>query len=106
MRVIFHVDMDCFFAQVEERENPTIKGKPVVVGADPKQGSGRGVVCTCNYEARKFGIHSALPISTAYKKCPHAIFLPVNMKLYSSACQEVMSVLRSFSPHFEQMSIE
>ena len=75
-RVIFHVDMDQFFAAVEERGHLEYKGKPVVVGADPKKGKGRGVVSTCNYEARKFGIHSAMPISRAWKRCPEAIYLP------------------------------
>ncbi|MBU2577218.1 DNA polymerase IV, partial [Patescibacteria group bacterium] len=77
-RIILHIDMDYFFAQVEERENPRFKGKPVVVGADPKEGKGRGVVSTSNYQARKYGIHSALPISKAFELCPQAIFLPVN----------------------------
>ena len=66
-RIILHLDMDYFFAQIEERENPQFKGKPVVVGADPKGGRGRGVVSTANYEARKYGIHSAMPISKAYQ---------------------------------------
>jgi DNA polymerase IV (DinB-like DNA polymerase) len=74
--------MDYFFAQVEERENPQFKGKPLVVGADPKKGQGRGVVATANYEARQYGIHSALPISKAYQLYPQAIFLPVNIELF------------------------
>ena len=106
MRIILHVDMDYFFAQVEERENPSLKGKPVVVGADPKEGRGRGVVCTSNYEARKFGIKSALPISIAWRKCPTAIFLPVNGSLYSEASRAVMKIFRSFADKFEQMSID
>lgn len=67
--------MDAFFAAIEQRDNPLYRGKPVVVGADPKGGRGRGVVSTCSYEARAFGIHSAMPISIAYRKCPGAIFL-------------------------------
>jgi len=73
-RIILHIDMDAFFAQVEERENPQFKGKPVVVGADPKGGKGRGVVSTANYEARKYGIHSAMPISKAFELCPSYLF--------------------------------
>ena len=79
-RIILHVDMDSFFASVEVRERPELKGLPVVVGSDPKRG--RGVVSTCSYEARKYGIHSAMPISKAYKLCPDCAFLPVNMQLY------------------------
>lgn len=106
MRIILHVDMDYFFAQVEERENPELKGKPVVVGADPKEGKGRGVVATCNYIARKFGIKSALPISTAWHKCPTAVFLPVNMHLYADASLKVMEIFRSFTDKFEQVSVD
>ena len=106
MRIILHVDMDCFFAQCEERERPQIKGKPVVVGADPKNGAGRGVVSTCNYDARKFGIKSAMPISTAWKRCPNAIFLPHNFELYSSASRAVMEIFRKYSNKFEQVSID
>jgi len=106
MRIILHVDMDYFFAQVEERENPSIKGKPVVVGADPKQGKGRGVVSTCNYEARKFGIKSAMPISIAWRKCPAAVFLPVKMELYADASRKVMTIFSKFADKFEQVSID
>jgi len=106
MRIILHVDMDYFFAQVEERENPAIKGKPVVVGADPKEGKGRGVIATCNYEARKFGLRSAMPISVAYRKCPTAVFLPGNMALYADASRKVMAIFRSFADMFEQGGID
>ena len=74
-RIIFHVDMDYFFAAVEEREHPDYRGKPVIVGADPKDGKGRGVVSTCNYAARSFGVRSGMPISRAWKLCPNAICL-------------------------------
>jgi len=91
------LDMDYFFAQVEERESPQFKGKPVVVGAEPKQGKGRGVVSTCNYEARKFGIHSAMPISKAYQLCPEAVFLPPNFELYSKTSTHIMNIIQKFS---------
>lgn len=105
-RIVLHVDMDSFFASVEVREHPELKGKPVVVGADPKGGSGRGVVSTCSYEARKFGIHSALPVSKAYKLCPECVFLPVRMELYKSVSANVMAIIRGFAEKFEQVSVD
>jgi DNA polymerase IV (DinB-like DNA polymerase) len=105
-RIIFHADMDSFFASVEVRERPELKGLPVVVGSDPKGGSGRGVVSTCSYEARKYGIHSAMPISQAYKLCPDAVFLPVNMKLYAGVSAKVMELLKRFAGRFQQVSVD
>ena len=105
-RIILHIDMDYFFAQIEERENPQFKEKPVVVGADPRGGRGRGVVSTANYEARKYGIHSALPISKAYQLCPNAIFLPVNMELYQKVSENIMEIIKKYSPVFEQVSLD
>ena len=101
-----HVDMDAFFASVEERDNPDFRGKPVVVGADPRGGKGRGVVSACSYEARKFGIHSAMPVSIAYKKCPRAVFLPVNMEKYSRVSEKIFSVFERFTPDVEAISID
>jgi len=98
--------MDYFFAQVEERENPRFKGKPVIVGADPKGGKGRGVVSTANYEARKYGIHSALPISKAYELCPTAIFLPVNMELYQKVSEKIMEIIKKYSKIWEIVSLD
>jgi DNA polymerase IV (DinB-like DNA polymerase) len=105
-RIIFHVDMDHFFTAVEEREHLEYKGKPVVVGADPKEGKGRGVVSTCNYEARKFGIRSGMPISKAWKLCPEAVYLPVNYELYTKVSNEIMEILRKNADKFEQWGID
>jgi DNA polymerase IV (DinB-like DNA polymerase) len=105
-RIILHVDMDYFFAQIEERENPQFKGKPIVVGADPKGGKGRGVVSTANYEARKFGIKSGMPISKAWQLCPNAIFLPVNIELYQKVSDEIMEIVKKYSPIYEIVSLD
>lgn len=105
-RIVFHVDMDSFFASVEVRERPELKGLPVIVGSDPKGGAGRGVVSTCSYEARKYGIHSAMPISQAYRLCPQAVFLPVNMKLYAGVSAGVMELLHGFADKFQQVSVD
>ncbi|MBS7633208.1 DNA polymerase IV [Candidatus Bathyarchaeota archaeon] len=105
-RIIFHLDMDHFFTAVEEREHPEYKGKPVVVGADPKEGRGRGVVSTCNYEARKFGVRSGMPISKAWKLCPQAVYLPVNYELYVRVSNQIMSMLRGYADKFEQWGID
>ncbi len=105
-RTIMHVDLDAFYAACEQREHPEWQGKPVVVGADPKQGNGRGVVMTCSYEARKFGIKSAMPISKAYRFCPTAIYTPPNFPLYTAASDAVMNILRSYGDKFEQVSID
>ncbi|MFY9457629.1 MAG: DNA polymerase IV [Candidatus Spechtbacterales bacterium] len=113
-RTIFHIDLDAFFASCEERENPQFRGKPIVVGADPNspagEGTGRGVVSTANYIARKFGIHSAMPISQAWRLCPRAIFLPVNSALYSRVSGAVMKILKNaaqkYNGKFEQAGID
>ncbi len=105
-RVILHVDMDAFFAAVEQRENPVIKGKPVIIGADPQGGRGRGVVSTCSYEARKFGVHSAMPISRAYKLCPHAVYLPPNGRLYSQVSRSIFKIFYDFTDAVEPLSID
>lgn len=105
-RIILHVDMDAFFAAIEQRNHPEYTGKPLVVGADPKKGSGRGVVSTCSYEARKFGIHSAMPISRAYKLCPHAIFVPPNGKLYGQVSREIFKIFYNYTDRVEPLSID
>lgn len=104
-RRIIHIDMDAFFAAVEERRNPALAGRPVVIGGrgDPTK---RGVVSTANYEARKYGIHSAMPLQTAYKLCPHAVFLPVDYEEYLAASSQFKSVLPSISPVIEDIGID
>jgi len=106
VRYIVHVDMDAFFAAVEQRDNSDYRGKPVIVGADPKEGKGRGVVAACSYEARKYGIHSALPISIAYRKCPQGIYLFPDGKKYARESAKVFEILRRFTPDVEPVSID
>lgn len=105
-RTILHLDMDAFFAAVEELDHPRYRGKPVIVGADPKGGRGRGVVATANYEARKFGLHSAMPISQAYRRCPHGIYLRGRYDRYAEVSRQVMVILEDFSPTIEKISID
>ena len=107
-RIILHLDMDYFFAQVEERRNPYLRTRPVIVGADPRGGHGRGVVSTANYIARRFGVRSGMPISTAYKRCSHAEFISVHMGDYGEVSQCIFSILRELAPSapFEQVSID
>lgn len=106
MRVILHVDLDAFFPSVELREHPELKGKPVVVGADPKGGTGRGVVSSASYEARKFGIRSAMPISRAWKLCPDCVYLRPHFDLYVPASNSVMNILKGHADKFEQGGID
>lgn len=105
-RIIFHVDMDQFFAAVEERERPEIRGKLVVVGADPKEGKGRGVVSTCNYEARKYGVKSGMPISQSWQLCPDAVYLPVNYSLYQKVSVQIMAILQGYADKFERWGLD
>lgn len=98
--------MDAFYSSVEQRENPNLKGKPVIVGADPRAGKGRGVVAGCSYEARRFGVHSAQPISQAYRLCPNGVYLRPNFTLYEQASEKVVGLLRQFTEKLEQMSID
>ena len=100
---IMHVDMDAFFASIEQRDQPLLKGKPVIVGGEP---GGRGVVSTCSYEARKFGVKSAMPIALAVKKCPDGIFIRPNGKKYMYASMKVIEVLNGYSPKVEPTSID
>jgi DNA polymerase IV len=105
-RSILHVDMDAFYAAVEQRDNPAIRGKPVIVGADPRGGQGRGVVSTASYEARKFGVASAMPISQAYRLCPHGVYVPVDMEKYAGVSKQVQAVFRRFTDLVEPVSID
>jgi DNA polymerase-4 len=105
-RSIVHVDMDAFYAAVEQLDNPACKGKPVIVGADPKEGMGRGVVAACSYEARKLGIRSALPISRAWKLCPQGVFVRPRMKRYVEVSHQVMDVFRRYTDLVEPLSID
>jgi nucleotidyltransferase/DNA polymerase involved in DNA repair len=102
-RIIFHVDMDAFFAAVEQRDNPQYRGKPLIVGAKP---GNRGVVSTASYEARKFGIHSAMPINEAFSRCPQGIFITPRMEVYERVSGQIMRILEQFSPQIEQVSVD
>lgn len=103
-RSIGHVDLDAFFAAVEQRDNPALLGKPVVVGGGGP--TDRGVVSAASYEARKFGVRSAMPLRTAGALCPQAVFLPVDGRKYSAVSRQVMEVLRRYTPSVEQVSID
>ena len=105
-RTILHVDMDAFYASVEQRSHPELRGKPLIVGSDPKGGKGRGIVATCSYEARKFGVHSAQPISQAWRMCPQGIYVQPDMPKYARASECVMRILLDFSDLVEQVSID
>lgn len=105
-RIILHADMDAFYAAVEAREDPSIAGKPVVVGADPQQGRGRGVVAACSYEAREYGIHSAMPISEAFRRCPGAVFLPPRMHLYADISERILHIFEGYTDLVERISID
>lgn len=105
-RSIVHVDMDAFFAAIEQRDNPALKGKPVIVGADPKGGRGRGVVSTCSYEARKFGVRSAMPISEAWRRCPQGVYVHPNFHKYEEASGLIRKAFYEFTPDIEQVSID
>jgi DNA polymerase-4 len=102
-RAIAHVDMDAFYASVEQRDRPELRGLPVIVGADPK---GRGVVSAASYEARVFGVRSAMPIGKAARLCPHGVFVPVDMEKYARVSDEIMALLGDFSPLVEPVSVD
>lgn len=105
-RTILHVDMDAFYAAVEIREDPSLRGKPVVIGSDPRLGSGRGVVSTANYEARRYGVHSALPISVAWRRCPQAVYIRPRIKFYADISARIFAIFRSFTDQVETLSLD
>ncbi len=114
IRIIGHLDMDAFFASIEERNRPHLKGKPIVVGSDPKEGFGRGVVSTANYKAREYGIHSAMPISHAWRASqqttkegkPEAVFLPPNFESYEKSSHQIFTIIKKYSDVVEPASID
>ncbi|MBR4463234.1 MAG: DNA polymerase IV, partial [Treponema sp.] len=102
--VFLHIDLDAFFASVEQLDHPEWRGKPVIVGGKP--GDRRSVVSTASYEARKFGVHSAMPIVQAVKLCPQGIYVHGNMERYHQKSQEVMAIFHNYSPDVQQMSVD
>ena len=105
-RRILHLDMDAFFAAVEQRDRPELRGRPVIVGADPKGGRGRGVVSTASYEARRFGVASAMPISQAFRLCPQGVYVPPDFSRYARESERIMEVMRRFTDLVEPVSID
>jgi len=102
-RSILHIDMDAFYASVEEREQPGLAGRPVIVGGSPR---GRGVVSAANYAARRFGVHSAMPMSRAVRLCPTAVCLPVRMGLYAAVSQQLREIFNRYTPLVEPLSLD
>src|SRR5215469_5774195 len=102
-RVIFHLDMDAFYASVEQRDDPALRGKPVIVGSPPMQ---RGVVCAASYEARKFGVRSAMPSATAGRLCPKGVFVRPRMEAYRGESRRIMEIVAGMGATVEQMSVD
>jgi DNA polymerase-4 len=103
IRAILHLDLDAFYASIEQRDHPEYRGKPVIVGGSPDR---RGVVATASYEARKFGVHSAMPSRTAYRLCPQAIFLPARFEVYRAVSQQIMAIFRQQTALIEPLSLD
>lgn len=102
-RKIIHIDMDAFFASVEQLDNPSLRSKPVIVGGDPKR---RGVVAACSYEAREYGVHSAMPCARAVKLCPNAIFTTPRMVRYKELSQKIMKIFLKYTNMVEPLSLD
>ncbi|XJS11534.1 DNA polymerase IV [Aerococcaceae bacterium WGS1372] len=105
-RKILHVDMDAFYASIEIRDNPRLKNKPVIIAKHPKLTNGRGIVSTCNYEARKYGIHSAMSAQEAYSRCPHAVFIPGDLNYYRSVSQQIREIFQEYTDLIEPLSLD
>ena len=103
IRKIIHIDMDAFYASVEQRDRPEFKGKPVIVGGDPKS---RGVVAACSYEARKFGVHSAMPAATAYRLCPDAVFIRSRFDVYRAVSAQIREIFYEYTDLVEPLSLD
>jgi DNA polymerase-4 len=103
VRKIVHIDLDAFYASVEQRDDPTLQGRPVIVGGDPH---GRGVVATASYEARKFGIHSAQPCRVALRLCPDAVFLRPRFDLYREISREIQAIYKRCTPLVEPLALD
>src|ERR1700738_4257139 len=102
-RTILHLDLDAFYASIEQRDHPEYRGQPVIVGGSPDR---RGVVATASYEARKSGVHSAMPSRTAYRLCPQAIFLPARFEVYRAVSQQIMAIFRQQTALVEPLSLD
>lgn len=105
-RTILHVDMDAFYAAVEMREDPSLRGKPVIIGSAPRKGRGRGVVSTANYEARRYGIHSAMPVSQAWRRCPGGVYIRPRIAFYAEISGRIFDIFRSFTDQVETLSLD